>query len=96
MIRFEKLLPYAVAFGVEKIWAKRFADIDMKQPEWYEGYSGYSYSSTNFVRSLDSSFDRVNKAATPVSSTSSSSGFSSGFSGGSSGGGGGGGGGGSW
>ena len=91
---FEKLLPYAVAFGVEKVWAERFKDIALRQPEWYQGYSGYNYTSTNFINSLNSSFDRVNQAATPVSTTSSSSGFSSGFSGGSSGGGGGGGG--SW
>lgn len=90
---FEKLLPYAIAYGVEKQWAKRFEDIDLKPPTWYQGYSGSHYTSSNFVHSLNSSFHSVSRAATP---TSSSSGFSSGFSGGSSGGGGGGGGGGSW
>lgn len=90
---FEKLLPYAVAFGVEKVWAKRFEDIKMQQPDWYQGYGhGYIYSSM-WVNSMNSSFSSFRSAATP---TSSSSGFSSGFSGGSSGGGGGGGGGGSW
>lgn len=89
---FEKLLPYAVAFGVEKIWANRFKDIDMKQPDWYSGQSS-SFNSTYLVYGLNSSFKGVASAATP---TTSSSGFSSGFSGGSSGGGGGGGGGGSW
>lgn len=92
-IFFEKLLPYAVAFGVEKIWAQRFADITMKQPNWYVGSTGGRFYSTSFVGSLNSSFASVTSAATP---TRSSSGFSSGFSGGSSGGGGGGGGGGSW
>jgi hypothetical protein len=29
---FEKLLPFAVAFGVEGIWAKRFKDLDSKIP----------------------------------------------------------------
>ena len=90
---FEKLLPFAVAFGVEKQWAKRFEDIDIKPPTWYQGYRGSHFTSSTFVHSLDSSFHSVSKAATPVSS---SSGFSSGSSGGSSGGGGGGGGGGSW
>lgn len=90
---FEKLLPYAVAFGVEDIWAKRFKDIALKQPSWYEGYHGGSFNSVIFANSLNQSFSKVQSAAT---ATSSSSGFSSGFSGGSSGGGGGGGGGGSW
>ena len=37
-ILFEKLLPYAVAFGVEKAWAKRFETIALKSPDWYQGY----------------------------------------------------------
>lgn len=92
-LMFEKLLPYAVAFGVEKQWANRFADISLPAPSWYQGYRSGRFSSVYLVNSLDSSFSSITKAATP---TSSSSGFSSGFSGGSSGGGGGGGGGGSW
>ena len=91
---FEKLLPFAIAFGVEKIWAERFKDLRMQPPEWYEGYSGTRFSSIYFASSLNSSFSSFQSAATTP--TSSSSGFSSGFSGGSSGGGGGGGGGGSW
>jgi hypothetical protein len=89
---FEKLLPYAVAFGVEKIWANKFKNINLQPPDWYQGYSN-SFNSTMLVNSLNSSFKSVS-----ASSVSSSSGFSSGFSsgGGFSGGGGGGGGGGSW
>ncbi len=91
---FEKFLPFAIAFGVEQVWAARFKDINLKQPEWYQGPVGYHFSSTYFTRSLHSSFaSSISRSATP---TSSSRGFSSGFSGGSSGGGGGGGGGGSW
>ncbi len=90
---FEKLLPYAIAFGVEKIWAKRFETLNIKQPGWYQGYSSGQFNSWVFVNSLNSSMNSFQTAATP---TRSSSGFSSGFSGGFSGGGGGGGGGGSW
>lgn len=91
---FEKLLPFAVAFGVERRWAERFKDIELAVPSWYVGYGDYhTMNSTAFVNSLHSSFNSFNSVATP---TTSSSGFSSGFSGGSSGGGGGGGGGGSW
>jgi len=91
---FERLLPYAVAFGVERVWAKRFKDIDLKAPDWYRGYSSNTFNSYIFVNSLNSSMKSFQVAATP---TRSSSGFSSGFGGGGfSGGGGGGGGGGSW
>jgi len=91
---FERLLPFAVAFGVEKIWAKRFETLNITQPSWYHSYSSNNFNSYLLVNSLNSSFRSINTAATP---TRSSSGFSSGFSGGGfSGGGGGGGGGGSW
>lgn len=91
---FEKLLPYAVAFGVEKQWAERFKDIALTQPEWYVGYGNQSAMNTSsFITSLDSSFKTFSVNVTPTISTS---GFSSGLSGGFSGGGGGGGGGGSW
>jgi uncharacterized membrane protein len=91
---FERLLPFAVAFGVERIWAKRFESLNITQPNWYHSYSSTNFNSYLLVNSLNSSFKSINTAATP---TRSSSGFSSGFSGGGfSGGGGGGGGGGSW
>ncbi len=85
---FEKFLPYAVVFGVEKLWAKRFAHLAMQPPRWYEGYSSSRFTTVSFVGSLDSSLQSIARVVTP---SSSSSGFSSGFSGGSSGGGGGGG-----
>lgn len=91
---FEKLLPFAIAFGVEKIWAARFAEMHLKSPDWYSGYSGARFNTVVFASTLHNTSSGISHAAT---STSSSSGFSSGFSGGgSSGGGGGGGGGGSW
>jgi hypothetical protein len=90
---FEKMLPYAVAFGVEKIWAARFAGIAMTKPDWYDGYNTNTFNSIVIANAISTSMNHVVSVATP---TRSSSGFSSGFSGGFSGGGGGGGGGGSW
>lgn len=88
---FEKLLPYASALGVEKVWAERFKDAQVPQPDWYQGNE--TFNTLLFVNSLNSSFRSVESR---MSTTSSSTGHSSGFSGGFSGGGGGGGGGGSW
>ncbi|MCX7996693.1 MAG: DUF2207 domain-containing protein [Patescibacteria group bacterium] len=90
---FEKLLPYAVAFGVEREWAERFGDIALVQPDWYSGYYADGFNARVFSQSIHSSVNSFASAATPVVS---STGHSSGFSGGFSGGGGGGGGGGSW
>lgn len=89
---FEKLLPYATAFGVEDIWEKRFGELGIKleEPSWYEGDISNIIVMSHVLNSSVSS-------AVSSSNTSSSSGFSSGSSGGGfSGGGGGGGGGGSW
>lgn len=90
---FERLLPYAIAYGVEKIWATRFAAFDIRKPDWYQPYGGGTFNSLIFLSSFNSVSRGFASAMTP---TSSSSGFSSGGSGGFSGGGGGGGGGGSW
>jgi len=91
---FEKLLPFAIAFGVEKIWAQRFKNLNIKPPKWYSSYNQGTFNSVVLANSLHSSFNSMSSSFSP---TTSSSGFSSGFSGGGfSGGGGGGGGGGSW
>ncbi len=90
---FEKLLPYAIAFGVEKIWADRFKDMAFKQPSWYVGQNNGVFNAVYLSNRLHSSVSTFSYSATPTRSTT---GHSSGFSGGFSGGGGGGGGGGSW
>jgi uncharacterized membrane protein len=88
---YEKLLPFAIALGVEKSWSKQFEDIYKQPPGWYQGnwstFSMHSFSRglTQSVHAMNTNFSR---------STSSSSSGSGG--GGSSGGGGGGGGGGGW
>ena len=94
---FEKLLPFALALGVEHKWADQFADVFKKltsegngngyTPLWYTG----AHFSARTIDEFSSSF------STAISSSSTPPGSSSGFGGGgSSGGGGGGGGGGGW
>lgn len=89
---FERLLPYAMALGVEKAWAKEFQDMYMDPPSWYRGPVGASHFNTVAFASDMGSFNSAvmsNMASAPGSSSGSGGG---GFSGG----GGGGGGGGSW
>ncbi len=97
---FEKFLPYAMIFGVEKKWAKAFEAVNIKQPGWYAGSAVYAagvsgsgsnagapnFSATAFSASFSSSFSSA-------FSSSTGSGGASGGGGGAGGGGGGGGGG---
>lgn len=86
---FYDILPYTYVLNVSDKWIKKFEDINLQAPEWYEGQSAFSYSS--FSSFVDNTFA---SASSSMSSSSSDSGGSSG--GGSSGGGSGGGGGSSW
>jgi len=95
---FERLLPFALALGVEQNWAERFADVFARagadagedyRPGWYTGHFD-GRDLTGFSRSVGKSF------STAIASASAPPGTSSGSSGGFSGGGGGGGGGGGW
>lgn len=88
---FEKLLPYAMLFGIEKDWAKQFKDLYTSPPDWYGG--NFATFNAVYLASSLSSFSSVSSASFTAPSSSSSSGFGGG---GFSGGGGGGGGGGGW
>lgn len=108
--RFERILPYAIALGVEKPWSEHFEGelarnaIDgmpagtMYSPYWYSGSSSFERGGlSNSISAAASGMTAAMVAAQPVQA--SSSGFSSGGGGGGggfSGGGGGGGGGGGW
>jgi len=89
---FEILLPYAMALGVEKAWAKQFEDIYNSKPQWYEGSA--NFNAVAFANDLHAFSNKTASAFTSRPASASSG--SSGFSGGGSGGGFGGGGGGSW
>lgn len=87
---FEKFLPFAMAFGVEKQWAKAFEDLYLEPPQWYAGTNMSGFNTSLFTNRMSTLSEQ---AGTTMASSPRSSG-GSGFSGGSSGGGGGGGGGG--
>lgn len=90
---FSKLLPYAMIFGVEKEWAKRFSDFSFENQNWYVPMVVYAHpGQPSSVSDFSSSFSSF---ASSLSSTfSSSPGGGSGMGGGGGAGGGGGGGGG--
>lgn len=88
---FEKYLPYAMIFGVEKKWAKNFEAMHLPAPDWYHSamIAGAPIGSSSL-----SSFSPSGFSSSFISSFSSSFSSSGGGGGGSAGGGGGGGGGG--
>lgn len=90
---FERFLPYAMIFGIEKKWANAFKNMALPPPNWYTGAAGLNavgsgtagnFSASAFSASFSSSFTSV----------FSNSGGGGGAGGGGAGGGGGGGGGG--
>jgi hypothetical protein len=88
---FERFLPYAMAFGVEKNWARAFKDIYMEAPSWYAGSGVYAFNASSFSGRLSAMSSRAESVMSSSPRTSSGSGFSGGSSGGGGGGGGGGG-----
>jgi len=98
--RFEALLPFAIALGVENRWGNKFEralkaslqEAKSYSPSWYTGAAGaMMFSPTRFSSDMGRSFtSAISSASTPPGSSSGRGG------GGSSGGGGGGGGGGGW
>lgn len=97
---FEKLLPYAMVFGLEKEWGEHFEGLFETPPQWYEGTGSFSPVQFSALMHAFNTTSQQTLASAPSSSGSSSGGWSggSGFSsgGGFSGGGFGGGGGSSW
>lgn len=86
--KFMQFLPYAVALGVEKKWAKQFEGIYIKQPFWYNGGMVGPLVITDFVSHISNFSESFNANIMSGGIGSGGGGFS--------GGGGGGGGGGSW
>lgn len=93
---FEKLLPYAIALGVEKQWATRFESMYTQPPQWYVADTAGNFSLAFFVSNVHTFHSSVSASVSHGAPKGSSASGSSGFGGGFSGGGGGGGGGGSW
>jgi uncharacterized membrane protein len=89
---FEKFLPFAMAFGVEKNWSKAFDGIMTQPPGWYRGSSGPIFYPMNFTSNLNNMSARASSVMASAPRSSGGSGFGGGGSSGGGFGGGGGGG----
>jgi uncharacterized membrane protein len=85
---FERFLPFAMAFGVERKWAKAFQDIIREPPTWYVGSGTGPFDLRGFSTRLGTLSSRAESAMTSSPRSSGGSGFSGGSSGGGSAGGG--------
>lgn len=103
---FERLLPYAIVFGLSKRWGKAFEDLYRVPPDWYRPAPGGDFSTWVLINDIDRSVWMMNQTfpTQPRVEVDTGSGRGGGYSwssggfggGGSSGGGFGGGGGSSW
>ncbi|MBB5182719.1 DUF2207 domain-containing protein [Catenisphaera adipataccumulans] len=90
---FFHIMPYAYVMGMDKTWAKKFEEIQIGKPDWYDGYdSGMVYSSIWYSSLFHTYTHQMNSALIQSGGdTTGGGGFSGGgFSGGGFGGGGGG------
>ena len=89
---FEKFLPFAMAFGVEKNWSRAFQGIMTEPPGWYRGGTGPVFYPVNFTSNLNAMSSRAGSVMASAPRSSGGSGFGGGGSSGGGFGGGGGGG----
>ena len=89
---FEKYLPFAMALGVDKKWARAFEGIATEPPTWYVGGTPGAFYPQMFVGSLNTLSTRTAAAMASAPRSSGGSGFGGGGSSGGGFGGGGGGG----
>lgn len=96
---FDRILPYALVFGVADEWAEKLEGLLQRPPDWYESdrWTPTTFNARVFIHSLGDSVSSMSSVFPSSPSRSSGAGVgSSGFGGGFSGGGFGGGGGGGW
>ncbi|MFN8543459.1 MAG: DUF2207 domain-containing protein [Candidatus Binatia bacterium] len=89
---FERLLPFAMALGVDRAWVRAFADICTQPPDWYRGPDGSRFAPRAFGDDLRHMASAAGASLASAPRSSDGSGFSGGGSSGGGFGGGGGGG----
>jgi hypothetical protein len=73
--QFEKYLPYAVAFGIDKTWVEKFAAVDTPAPTWYiTSSAGSPLRKTDFGTKPSASPRPISSGGTTSGGASASSG----------------------
>jgi uncharacterized membrane protein YgcG len=58
---FERLLPYAIVFGLSKRWGKAFADLYREPPDWYRPAHPTDFSTWVLINDIDRSIWMMNQ-----------------------------------
>ncbi len=58
---FERLLPYAIVFGLSKRWGKAFEHLYLQPPDWYQPARPMDFSTWMLINDLDRSIYMMNQ-----------------------------------
>jgi uncharacterized membrane protein YgcG len=58
---FERLLPYAIIFGLSKRWGKAFENLYKEPPDWYQPSRPTDFSTWVLINDMDRSIHRMNQ-----------------------------------
>jgi len=58
---FERLLPYAIIFGLSKRWGKAFADLYRQPPDWYQPARPMDFTTWMLINDIDRSMWMMNQ-----------------------------------
>ena len=58
---FERLLPYAIIFGLSKRWGKAFEDLYREPPDWYQPADPMDFTTWVLINDLDRSICMMNQ-----------------------------------
>jgi uncharacterized membrane protein YgcG len=58
---FERLLPYAILFGLSKRWGKAFADLYREPPDWYQPAHPMDFNTWILINDIDRSIWMMNQ-----------------------------------
>ncbi len=59
---FERLLPYAIIFGLSNRWAKAFAGLYTQPPDWYQPVDPTNYTTWRLTNDIDRSISSMNQS----------------------------------
>jgi uncharacterized membrane protein YgcG len=58
---FERLLPYAIVFGLSHKWAKAFAGLYTQPPDWYQPIDANNFTTWRLTNDIDRSVVSMNQ-----------------------------------
>lgn len=73
---YERLMPYAMAFGLMREWSRAFDGLDIHSPEWFATDAAVGWNTVQMTLLLEDTVQEWHRSITPPSAQSTSSGDS--------------------